>query len=165
MMTLTLVRHASAVHDNSYKDFDRPLRPKGIEKMKRMAEILSKRGYRPDLLVSSPAKRALQTAEVYAASAFADAAFSEAISDEIMLVESLYLPSPEDILDCIRAVENKYTDVFLFSHNNGISWAAQKFCGDGSILMPTGSAVRIEFDAVSWDRIKFGNGVLVDFIP
>lgn len=164
-MTLTLVRHASAVHDNSYHDFDRPLRRKGIEKIRRNTEIMNDKGYRPDLLITSPAVRALQTAELYVETALAAGCAVELTKDYIIQVKSLYLPSPRDILDCLGAVEDKFSDVFLFSHNFGISLAAQEFCRDRSILMPTGSAVRIEFDVASWSKIKFGSSVLIDFIP
>ena len=126
---------------------------------------MNEKGYKPDLLISSPAVRALQTAEVYARTALAETSTGGISADDIILLKSLYLPSPGDILDCLNFVENRYFDVFIFSHNNGISRAAQQFCGDRSILMPTGSAVRIEFDAGAWAKIKFGSGVMVDFIP
>ena len=160
MKYLTLVRHAAAVHDPSYKDFDRPLRKKGFEKARLLTERLTRLGLKPDLLVSSPALRAFQTAEIFAE----DSGFGFS-PDEIVRIESLYLPSPGDILDCLRNLDDKCSDVFLFSHNNGISWAAQQLCGDQSILMPTGAAVRIELNISSWGDTVFGCGRKLDFFP
>jgi phosphohistidine phosphatase len=165
MLTLTLIRHASAVHDNSFNDFNRPLRPKGIDKIQQVAGILNEKGYIPDLVFSSPAVRALQTAEIYAETAAAGHQSGRITAADIITVKSLYLPSSDDILDCLKSLENRFIDVFLFSHNNGISWAAQHFCGNRGLLMPTGSVVRIEFDTDAWSEIQFGTGALVDFIP
>lgn len=160
MKFLTLIRHASAVHDESFRDFDRPLKPRGIEKFRSNVGILNSRGYTPDIIVSSPAVRALQTAEIYAEESGQTATLEDLIS-----IDKLYLPSPGDILDCVRAIDDDYADLFLFSHNNGISWVAQEFSGDRSIIMPTGSVVRIELDIGSWSKAAFGCGRKLDFIP
>lgn len=152
-MFLTLIRHASATHEGFYKDFDRPLTRKGIEKAKKNAFLMDEQKWMPDLIISSSAVRALQTAQIYA-----DNSICKLGSGNITTSKLLYLPEPEDILGYVRAVKNNYRDVFLFSHNTGISWAAQYFCNDSSILLPTGAAVRIEFDTKSWQEIGFGAG-------
>lgn len=153
MKYLTLVRHAAAVHDSSFRDFDRPLRDKGIRKSISNSEIIVNDGIKPDLFVSSPAARALQTAELFTENSGIDL-----VKQSIITEKSLYLPSAADILDCVRKFDDDFNDVFLFSHNNGISWAAQQFCNDRSILMPTGCAVRISFDSVSWKDVDYGSG-------
>ncbi len=160
MKFLTLFRHSSAVHDSSYRDFDRPLREKGVEKTRRTTELIIKAEVKPDFLISSPAARALETAELFAS--FSGYGFTP---DSIQLDERLYLPSPGDILDCVRNLDDCYSDVFLFSHNNGISWAAQEFCNDPGIIMPTGAAVRISFNTDSWFDIIFGSGIKTGFFP
>jgi len=157
---LTLIRHASAVHNESFRDFDRPLKPRGIEKIRSNSGILNSRGYAPDFIVSSPAVRALHTAEIYV-----EETIQTLTLEDIISIEKLYLPSPGDILDSVRLIDDHYSDLFLFSHNNGISWAAQEFSGDRSIIMPTGSVVRIELDIDSWSKAVFGCGRKLDFIP
>lgn len=160
MKYITLIRHAAAVQDSSFSDFDRPLRPKGLDKSELTARRLTDLGYKPDLILSSSAVRAFQTAEIYTRNSGCGIA-----ACDIKQLESLYLPSPGDILDCLRAVHDEYSDVFLFSHNNGISWAAQELSGDRSILMPTGSAVRIELNIENWQKTVFGCGRRLDFLP
>lgn len=157
---LTLFRHASAVSAGPAGDFNRPLKKKGIEKTRQNSEFLCEKGYSPDLVISSPALRALQTAEI----------FSETIEpqypvDDILKFKSLYMPSIEDILEILKQLNSDYSDVFLFSHNNGISFFAQYLSGNHAILMPAGAAVRIEVDLVSWAEIRQGSGRLVDFLP
>ncbi|MDC7226083.1 MAG: histidine phosphatase family protein [Spirochaetales bacterium] len=160
MKYLTLVRHAAAVHDAAYRDYERPLRSKGIEKARLNAVRLPERGCCPDMIVSSPAVRAMQTAEIFAAESGCSPG-----AESILQAEELYLPSPGDILDCVRGLDNRYSDVFLFSHNNGISWAAQQFCNDTAILMPTGAVVRIEFSTDAWESLVFGDGKKIAFLP
>ena len=160
MKFLTLVRHSSAVHDSSFRDFDRPLRQKGKDKITRNTKLIIEAGIKPDLFISSPALRAYQTAELFIKNL--DIGFSE---DDIIQDESLYLPSPGDILDTVRSIDNRFKEVFLFSHNNGISWAAQEFCGDRSIIMPTGCAVRILFNIDSWSDVLFGSGEKAAVFP
>ncbi len=67
MKTLYLVRHAKSSWSNpALSDFDRGLNKRG----KRNAPVMGKRmvvdGVKPDLIVSSPAKRALKTARIIA---------------------------------------------------------------------------------------------------
>lgn len=160
MKFLTLIRHGSAVNGSSFRDFDRPLTPGGVKKIRFNTGLLNLRGYAPDLIISSPAKRAVQSAQTCAG-----VLGSVYDIDNIVCINSLYLPTPGDLLDCIRAVEDRCTELFIFSHNNGISWAAQEFSGDSSIIMPAGSVVRTELNIDSWSKAVFGCGRLIDFIP
>jgi phosphohistidine phosphatase len=64
MKKLYLVRHAkSSWEDSSLDDIDRPLNGRGKNNAPEMGERLKKQGILPDLLISSPAKRAMSTAK------------------------------------------------------------------------------------------------------
>lgn len=65
MKKLLLIRHAKAVHDNAYDDFERPLRHRGIRDAQSMAEALLKEKIVPQVLVTSPAIRTLATADIF----------------------------------------------------------------------------------------------------
>lgn len=160
MISLTLFRHASAVSSGIENDFDRPLRKKGIVKTRETATCISQKGYYPDLIISSSALRAVQTAEV-----FAETITPEFSKDKIVLFKSLYLPSALEIIKILRQLDSLYHDVFLFSHNNGISDFARILCGENGIIMPTGAALRIDIDIQDWSCLKPGIGRLIDFIP
>ena len=59
---LLVLRHGKSDWTTEAKrDFDRPLAKRGRKDARRMGAWLRKRGLRPDLVVSSPAKRAKQT--------------------------------------------------------------------------------------------------------
>ena len=67
MKTLYIVRHAKSSWDNlSIDDFDRPLNKKGLKDAPKMAKHFADTYQRPDLIISSPARRALETAENFA---------------------------------------------------------------------------------------------------
>lgn len=67
-MKLYLVRHGIAVDHVGGEiatDFDRPLTPEGVAETDLVATALRKLGVKPELLVSSPLVRAIQTAEIF----------------------------------------------------------------------------------------------------
>src|SRR5260370_4722079 len=67
MKTLFLTRHAkSSWDDTALPDKDRPLNDRGRRDAPKMGKRLTKRDVKPDLIVSSPARRALTTAEIIA---------------------------------------------------------------------------------------------------
>ena len=67
MKTLFLIRHAkSSWDDPALSDKDRPLGDRGRRDAPRMGKRLAKRNVRPDLILSSSARRALTTAEIIA---------------------------------------------------------------------------------------------------
>ncbi|MCB9354861.1 MAG: histidine phosphatase family protein [Lewinellaceae bacterium] len=67
MRTLFLIRHAKSSWDNpGLRDINRPLNDRGMHDAPRMAQLLAGIGPPPDLIVSSPAKRAFTTAMFFA---------------------------------------------------------------------------------------------------
>ena len=67
MKILTLIRHAkSSWKDESLLDLDRPLNKRGRRDAPMMGKRLAERESCADLMISSPAARALATAEAIA---------------------------------------------------------------------------------------------------
>ena len=65
MRTLLLVRHAKSSRDDpALFDRERPLNERGKRDAPKMAKRLAKRDLQPDLILSSPAVRALTTAQL-----------------------------------------------------------------------------------------------------
>ena len=64
MKKLLLVRHAKAVHDLSYSDFERPLKNSGIQDAIMMSERLNSESISPQFLVTSPSVRTQATADI-----------------------------------------------------------------------------------------------------
>jgi phosphohistidine phosphatase len=62
---LIILRHGKAEkHAPTGRDVDRPLRPRGVRQAAFIAEQLEARGPRPEVICTSPAVRALNTAQI-----------------------------------------------------------------------------------------------------
>ncbi len=160
MRTLYLIRHAKSSWDNpGLRDFNRPLNDRGLRDAPRMAQLLANRGVRPDLLVSSPAKRALTTAQFFAAAfQYADAA--------IQREESIYESLPHDLLRLISQLPDEARTVLLFGHNPTFTEVANRFSEELIENVPTCGIVQIESSADRWNTLFEGNAkVMSCFFP
>lgn len=115
MKTLFLIRHAKSNRDNAaISDIDRPLNDRGKKDAPNMAKRLIRSGIGIDRFVSSPAKRARQTAELFIH------AFGRS-EKEISFIPSLYHASIPDFQQAISGLDDTADTVALFSHNPGIT--------------------------------------------
>lgn len=148
MRTLFLIRHAKSSWDNpGLRDFDRPLNKRGLHDAPQMAKTLVKQGVKPDLLVSSPAKRALTTALFFAEN------FD--IADEaVVREERIYEASPREILRIISQLPDSAQTVLLFGHNPTFTEVANHFTDDFIDNIPTCGIVQIESKADSWKEFS-----------
>jgi phosphohistidine phosphatase len=146
MKTLFLVRHAKSSRDDwSLPDRDRPLNDRGKQDAPMMGKRLAKRGLTPDLLVSSPALRALTTAQLIA----------EEIGyqpKDIVVDDRLYASSPDDLLAVIRALDDKLDRVMLFGHNPEFTALAHRLSGE-IVDMPTSAVAEFDFDTQAWSDV------------
>src|SRR5438270_6969509 len=95
MKTLFLVRHAKSSRDDpALPDKDRPLNDRGKRDAPKMGKRLAKREVMPDLILSSPAKRALKTAKIIAKK------LDYKLAD-IVVNERLYETGADDLLHVI----------------------------------------------------------------
>src|ERR1700730_12331609 len=111
MKTLFLIRHAkSSWDDPALSDKDRPLGDRGRRDAPRMGKRLAKRNVKPDLILSSPARRALTTAEI----------FAKKLNNkhkDIVVDQQLYAISVYDPLNIIHKHDNNLNRLKLFGHN------------------------------------------------
>jgi phosphohistidine phosphatase len=160
MRTLYLIRHAKSSWDNpALRDFQRPLNERGLQDAPRMARILRERGVQPDLIVTSPARRALTTAQFFAAEfGLAEADFQQN--------EDIYEAQPLQILRVISGLPDAANTVLLFGHNPTFTDVANRFTEDFIPNVPTCGIVRIESSAQSWNELYEGNAkVTACFFP
>ena len=115
MKTLFLIRHAKSSWDNiALPDIDRPLNERGKYDAPLMAKKIKDKKIEIDAFVSSPAKRAKKTAEI-----FMDVLGAK--EKKLILVRSLYEATSENYFDIIENLKDKYDTVALFAHNPGIT--------------------------------------------
>ena len=151
MKTLVLVRHAKADHgDSSLDDFDRPLNYRGKHDASAMAAQFKKTGVRVDALISSPAVRALSTAEDFAME----------INLPIQTDERIYEAGLRDLLAVVRELDDRLSSAMLTGHNPGMSELLHYLTGASCGNLPTAAVVVIELPQESWQNISAGKGVL-----
>jgi phosphohistidine phosphatase len=160
MKKLYVIRHAKSSWDNTnLPDFDRPLNDRGKRDAPRMGKRLKEKSITPELMLSSPAKRALSTCKRIA----------EALGfpkEKIKADRTLYHADEEDILSVIRTVSDKYNTVFLFGHNPGITDFVNALSRDEAMNIdnvPTCGVVAFSLDIESWQRIDFGKAKFLFF--
>lgn len=155
MKKLYLVRHAKSDWSNpSLDDFDRPLNQRGKKNAPFMGKVLKKKKIKPDLIISSPAYRARETARKIAKKI--------RYLDEIMYNEHLYEASLKEILEIVTFIEDEYDEVFIVGHNPGLNTLAF-YLVDFNENIPTSGILEIEFNSQTWREINKKNAKLVSF--
>jgi phosphohistidine phosphatase len=157
MKTLLLLRHAkSSWDDPAAADFDRALAKRGLRDAPAVGEFLKRARVPVDLVLSSTARRARQTAELVSETAgFGDLEFT----DEI------YEASVRQLLDVVRGIHDDHTAVLMVGHNPGFEGLFGELCGPGaSFRVPTAAVGCIELDVPRWRDVDRGLGTLLWFI-
>ena len=138
-------------------DKDRPLNDRGKRDAPKMGERLAKRDVKPNLILSSPAKRALKTAEIIAKK------LDYKLKD-IVVDNRLYAVEADDLLRVIRGLGDKAERVMLFGHNPELTELAHRLSSKIT-HMPTCAVAEFTFDAKSWSYIGKGkpSSVTLDY--
>lgn len=155
MKTIFLVRHAQAVDKNEIpSDFDRSLTQNGIKDAETMAKRLKEANIIPDLFISSPAKRAIETANIFAKEL-------NYLQKNTVLKNIIYEKSSvESLLNMLQEVDDKYSTIILFGHDPTISLLAQFLIKGFQKNIPKCGVVGIGFKKDSWREIKRAEGKL-----
>ncbi|MBI4845800.1 MAG: histidine phosphatase family protein [Candidatus Omnitrophica bacterium] len=157
MKHLYLLRHAKSNWDNpKLDDFDRPLNTKGKKDAPRVGKFLKKQELIPDVIISSPAKRAIETAEIIAKSV--KYPFSKIIQDN-----NIYNAQMKTLLKTVRSINDKNEKAMLIGHNPGITDLANCLSSFQVENIPACGIVCLDFDADSWKSAGKDNGIFILF--
>ncbi len=152
MRSLLIFRHAKSSWDYpNLDDFDRPLNKRGEKDAPDMGRRLDDLGYFPDLMISSPAKRAIETCTV-----IADAV--EYPKKAIKKDERLYHASASEILEILKETDDLWLNVAIFGHNPGLTSFANHLNNTSIYNIPTAGMVMCDLDIESWKEIEFSKG-------
>ena len=144
MKTLFLIRHAkSSWDDPALDDRWRPLAARGRRDAPRLGRRLARRYRPPDLLLSSPALRALDTARLIAA---------RLGCRRVAVDARLYDGGIRGLQRVIHQLDDAHRRVMLFGHNPQLTAMARRY-SDAIGHLPTCTALRLKFDVKSWRRI------------
>ncbi len=157
MKTLYLLRHAKAVgHSDQTPDISRELSEPGIRSCTTVARNLWNRGLVPQLILTSPSRRAKQSGEIMASEL--------TVSSGIQTFDKIYNGSVQELLDIIYQLDDRFTSVMLVGHNPILSNFVSAMLDDEIKHLPKSGLVCIEFAVQSWQEIEKGSGTLEFFI-
>jgi phosphohistidine phosphatase len=146
MKKIILIRHAKSAWDNPWLgDHDRPLAERGIVDAPKMANRLKKRGIHPEIILSSTAKRASETAIITAKAL----GFPE---DEITWEKNLYHASPNTILKYIHLQKDSKNTLIVFGHNPGFNELIN-YLGGNIENLPTAGQFGFKLKSDHWQDL------------
>ena len=156
--TLILLRHGKSDWSTGEDDFDRPLKKRGKNASKLVGKWLTTNQRTPDFVITSPAKRALQTAEISC-----DA--MDINKDNIYKRKHIYLATPEELLYVLEDCPREAKRVMLVGHNPGLEELLYYLVNgritipeDGKIL-PTATLAILDMPD-SWGNLENGSADL-----
>jgi phosphohistidine phosphatase len=154
--TLIIVRHAKSSWENEdLSDFERPLNDRGKRDAPRMAKRLKEKRVYPDMMLTSPAQRALATCEIIAEGlGFA--------KNKIVREKSLYHASASQILQTLQQLRDRDEEevVMIFGHNPGLTEFANELLHENIDNIPTCGVVGCRLDIDEWKKMKWGCGAM-----
>lgn len=156
---LLLVRHGKAAPKNvGLTDFERILVPKGLEESRTVADAARKRIDAIDMMLTSPADRAIETAHVFAR------CFGYPIH-RIRVVEMIYFAdSVQPLVRYLQHLGNVGSRVAMFGHNPLFDELASYWLPGFSKTIPKSAALGLKFETASWAEISKGKGQLQFFL-
>ncbi len=156
MKTVLILRHSKSSWSNpGLADIDRPLNKRGKRDAPRMGAWLDAQELIPDLILSSPARRARKTAQAVSDYSSYDG--------EIETVPDFYPGDPYTFIDTLMSIPDEYQSVMIVAHNPGLEELLYALSGE-SARMPTSSLAQVELPLDSWrDLDDEIDGKLVNF--
>lgn len=154
MKRVVIVRHAKAEPSGYDNDIERNLTERGEEDAEIVSLELMKSGISPDLIISSPAKRAKKTAEIFAKT-------FDYPKKSIWFEKKLYHgKTAENFLVMLKELEDEKNTVFVFGHNPSVYYYMNYLMRDFTDDVPTCSTVAIDFNVDSWNDLEARSGTV-----
>ena len=153
-LQLTLVRHAKTEPAApGQEDWDRVLEPRGQRDAPEMARRLKHRGLKPDLILSSPAVRAITTATIMLRELGVTA-------QKLQQDERLYLASPKQMLGVIHELGGHARHLMVVGHNPGMTEFADRISSEREVdNLPTCAVYTLQFAIKDWSELEWESGV------
>lgn len=157
MKRLYIARHAKSGWEyTGIKDIDRVLAERGITDAYLIAtSFVKEKRKMPEVIYSSPATRAIHTALIFSR-------VSGYMAEKIQMNSNLYAATEKELLTEISKLNDNYTTVMFFGHNNGLTHLVNRLNKDEYVdNMPTASMACIDFELESWKEVRNHKGKLV----
>lgn len=147
MKKLYLMRHGKSSWDNTeLQDFDRPLNHQGKKDTHLIGEFFAKEEIKFDFILSSPAKRAITTADIIAETLHIP-------TKKISTNPRIYEAGVETLLEIIGEIDPHHKSVLFIGHDPGLSWLAAYLGNEEHISLPTCGVYALEFKTTTWKSL------------
>lgn len=159
MKLIVIVRHAKTERlYHGITDFQRSLtKNRGWNDSKLISKVLLEKNVIPDMIISSPANRAIETAQIFAR----ELNYPE---ERISIKDLLYdYFNTNDILSMLSSINNNLDKVFIIGHNPSMADLGDRLSNGFNSHLPTTGILGIEFDVKNWSDIEVGKGNLAFF--
>ena len=157
---LILTRHAKSAWDEpATEDHARRLNPRGRRAALELGEWLHSRGYEPDEVLCSSARRTSETWQTLAAAPLE-------VTPRISYLDALYQASPEVMLKHLTKAAGDC--VMMIGHNPGIAELAARLCAKPPVhpsfrRYPTAATLVVDFQIDDCAELRPGTGSTLDF--
>jgi phosphohistidine phosphatase len=150
---LIFVRHGRAEDtDSEFSDFERSLTQKGKIISRQMARKLIEQEKVPDIVITSPAFRAIETAFIFAEE-------FKFPYEKIITDSNLYYRMNSGYLtDILSHTSNDVDVIMLFGHNPSFTEIPAKLSKGGSDFVPKSGIICISFNINKWSEINQNTG-------
>lgn len=112
---LYVLRHGKASDNELGRDFDRSLTDKGVEQAERVGEWMSIHDLKPDVVLTSPAKRALMTTDIVTEKLNIE-------SQKIQIANPIYNANLDVLLEVLANCPSQSHKVLLVGHNPSLEY-------------------------------------------
>ena len=158
---LTVVRHGKATDaGDADDDHARELVKKGAKDLRRLTRVLQRLDSPVDLLVTSPALRAVQSAEVLADCIGYD--------DRLLVEDEIYGATPATLLHVVSNLPESAEHVLVVGHNPGLEGLISGLCAGSSLRLnmhlSTGGLAHMGLEIYWWQQVRWGCGELQLFV-
>ena len=154
MKTLILVRHGKSSWKYDVSDVERPLKSRGRNDAKLVANQYLKSSTMPEVIFTSPANRAHSTCKI-----FMDIfGLSE---NSYRIIEDLYDFGGENVIDFLKTIPADIDSVMIFGHNHAFTSITNIFGNRFIDNLPTSGLVKLKFDISNWEDLKKGTTELI----
>ena len=144
MKQLVLIRHGKAARDVPVdSDHERPLLQKGVERTLLVAAYLKEQGVKPQLILSSHAVRAHDTAKLIAGKLLDT-------PPAVRVEESIYYRGRDALYDIITSLHDDLSTVIMVGHNPHMTHFVNMFIDSPIGYLPTSAAVGFSFTTGRW---------------
>jgi phosphohistidine phosphatase len=151
---LLLIRHAkSRWDDTGLDDLDRPLNNRGKKEASLLGRLIKKKSLSPQLIISSPAKRARKTAKKIAK----ELKYPKA---NIVINNIIYPGSVKKLVELIGSIDKNIDHVFIVGHFPCLLELGNYLSGSNIEKLPTAGIILIDFKIKSWKDLTEDTGVI-----